>query len=101
MKVERIYTENGSHIDPPSEDGWDDLTKLQWQAAVVTADTDVVVSVKPTQQKTWRWGAFRANPSMYDVLIPGHHLGMFTFMETWAYLLGLQNGIDLKLRSTS
>lgn len=49
MSVTRVQTANGSHIEPPLDPAWDDLTKLQWLAEVTTLDTGLPVEVTEAQ----------------------------------------------------
>ena len=46
MKVRRIHTETGSHIEPPLDPNWSDLTKLQWVADVVEHDFGLRLEVR-------------------------------------------------------
>lgn len=67
MNVQRIETENGSHIEPPLDQEWTLFDQLRWQAGVVHADTGLDITVKPSD--------FRSNgvpvEGYADILLSG------------------------------
>lgn len=47
-EVVRVETEHGSHIEPPHDTSWDELTSLRWKAAVVMLSCpDLTIKVHP------------------------------------------------------
>lgn len=45
--VRRVFTQGGSHIEPPFDENWDNLTKLRWQAAVMCGFTNPCARTLP------------------------------------------------------
>lgn len=46
MKVRRIHTPGGSHIEPGLDPDWSPLTKLRWHAAVAMLDAPIKIIVR-------------------------------------------------------
>jgi hypothetical protein len=44
-EVVRVSDDNGSHIEPEYDQGWDAFSKLRWAAAVCRCDTGIDVKV--------------------------------------------------------
>lgn len=88
MNVSRIRTTSGSRIEPAFEEGWDELTKLTWKAAVVTHDIGIHVEVCRS-----RYTVEGAEVSgSYDVRIGSSIAGPHTFTSAWDYLSGVATG---------
>lgn len=96
MTVTRVHTATGSHIDPPLDQDWDDLMKLRWQAAVVTADTGLAVRVSPAhlQYRATRWSPWRIQSGVYDVHVGSSSCGAMRYAEAWSYLNGVAAGAN-------
>lgn len=82
MKVERVMTEGGDHIEPPLDPNWTELRKLEWLAAVVAVDTGFVVTVRQAPSHRWR----------YCLSGPGWGLSDMAFAQCWDYLSGISIG---------
>lgn len=54
MNVTRVETDSVSRVEPPFDNAWDDLTKLEWQAAVASLDTGLLVTVTVANTGSWR-----------------------------------------------
>jgi hypothetical protein len=95
MKVARIETENGSHIEPPLDQTWDNLTKLRWHAAVVMEDTGYLVDIEieESDYSTRTLGVWVRNRGYYDIRIAGTVSGPHSFDGAWDYLTGVSAGI--------
>lgn len=91
MKVERIKTATGSHIEPPLKKSWDRLKQLSWHAAVASLDTGLTITVEPT---TTSWSRD------YLVSIVGHsgHSQM-SYSEAWVFINGISSGASAMKRS--
>ena len=91
MSVERIHTERGSHIEPPLEQDWDNLTKLRWRLAVVLHDAglpDDAMRVEPAD--------YRINgvpQEAYGVIGAGGISGAIGYHSTWTFLNGVSYGL--------
>ncbi|MFC8278454.1 hypothetical protein ACFUJR_39305, partial [Streptomyces sp. NPDC057271] len=82
MNVTRVHTQRGSHIEPPLDPNWDNLTKLRWHAAVVAHETGLTVEVEPQPEA-----------SDYSVTIVGSSsAAAYTYREAWVYLSGIGVG---------
>lgn len=94
MLVERIHTEYGSHIEPPLNQAWDELTQLRWKAAVVACDSGVALNVHPA--KAWtvvagiRWPIRR----LYSFSSSSWSTSGMSFEHAWTYLNGVGTGAD-------
>lgn len=83
--VARVGDAHGSHIEPPLDEDWDDLTKLQWQAAVVSADTGLDIEVIE----------FPTNFCIHIRSTTGGTLASISsqgLRDTWTYLSGIASG---------
>ncbi|MFE9398631.1 hypothetical protein [Streptomyces flavidovirens] len=92
MNVTRVRTEGGSHIEPPLDPAWSELTRLAWHAAVVTHDTGLRIAIHP--------GRYKVNgesvPGFYNLVVGSSSSGPHTFRSAWDYL----NGVDTGARQT-
>lgn len=85
MNVRRITTTTGSRIEPPLDQDWPPLKRLEWKAAVVAHDTALPVYVLPCP---------RAGLGAYEIGVKGASGGApYGFREAWTYLSGLDTGI--------
>lgn len=91
MKVQRIQTAHGSHIEPAFNASWSPLEQLQWKAAVVEADTGIVIEV--AQGRMRRNGFKMADYYSYQAVSQSGTLG--GFIETWAWLNGVSAGYEI------
>lgn len=96
MKVERVSDETGSHIEPPLQDDWSDLERLQWHAAVVECDAGVRVTIKPAN--AWHNGLRRSG--VYNISYSHERMSgsssAYTFGQAWTFLNGIELGARLK-----
>lgn len=101
MTVTRVRTDHGSHIDPPFDHTWDDLTKLCWHAGVTAADTGLQVSVSPaySRYKPNRWSPWITEHGVYNVNIGYSTCGPMNYDRAWAYLNGVSAGAEAVRRS--
>jgi hypothetical protein len=95
IEIKRIRTPSGSHIEPPLDQTWSDLEKLEWQAAVTSADSGMRITVTPSTSKYWALNRWWPVKGEYDVQFPGGGTGPFSFHEAWAYLSGISLGAEL------
>ena len=63
---------SGSHIEPPLEDRWYFLQKLQWHAGALKADTGL-----KTRIVYWPY------EGMYDLVVGGHSYSPLPFSWVW------------------
>lgn len=88
MDVARVEHEGGSHIEPPLSESWDDLTKLEWHAGVVRADTGLPITVKA--------GAVTINDvpqdGWYSITIASSSHSAYTYDQAWIYMSGIITG---------
>lgn len=82
MRVKRIETEDGSYLDPPFDEQWPALQKLQWRAAVLDEDTGVDVEINEWPEGS---GSFRLTAVKLDVTIEG-------LSHAWDFLNGMSAG---------
>lgn len=91
MKVQRVQTEHGSHIEPWFDETWSLLEQLQWHAAVVEADTGLVVSISQ--------GGLRVNGvevvDYYSWSGGSAGGGLGGFNQAWAWLNGVSRGYEM------
>lgn len=80
MRVHRITTEHGSHIEPPLDPTWPAATKLRWHAAIVTLDTGLNIRITEYQ------------PGQYNLTVGRTGTGPFTYDDAWTYLNGIDTG---------
>jgi hypothetical protein len=94
MMVARVQDEQGSHIEPPLDESWDRMTKLTWQAAVISVDTGIEIAVGPGTTSVMRAGSWHLIPNTYSVTIRGTTAcGSLDFHETWWFLNGIEAGV--------
>ena len=92
MNVTRVHTENSSHIEPPLDGNWDDLTKLQWKAAVTAHDTGLAVTVHEGGSLEMRQGEWEQVPGQYGVTVAGSSSASYNFDDLWTFLTGVRVG---------
>lgn len=96
MKVERVETETGSRIEPPLDQRWDDLTKLQWKAAVVGLDCGVTPVIEKCDTHVGVTGIWIPVRGRYMVLLPGRTSTTGNFYDTWSFLNGFEAGVSCR-----
>jgi hypothetical protein len=97
--VRRVHVDNGSsHIEPPLNDLWDDLAKLQWHAAVVSHDTGLHIEVTSSDSRERVDGEWRRIPGMYCIQVGPGSAAPFAFRDAWTYLNGVSCGAGLRNR---
>ena len=85
MDVTRIEDATGSHIEPPLDETWDDLTKLTWHAAVITHDTGIPIHVG--------YYGGRYGIQVGDARSGGSHsLGGRSYDSAWTLIVGIHLG---------
>lgn len=85
MKVERIFTGHGSHIiEPPMDQSWTRLQKLEWHAAAASHDSGLEIVVRPTK---------KLMPQTFMVTIVGHsgHSDR-PYEDAWTLINGISSG---------
>ncbi|MFF3998538.1 hypothetical protein ACFYX8_35180 [Streptomyces cyaneofuscatus] len=88
MIVTRVHETGGSHIEPPLDQAWDDLTKLTWKAAVVTLDTGLDIAA--TEAEYFSNGV--RQQGFYNIAVGSSSTGPLDFRSTWDYLNGVSTG---------
>lgn len=88
MRVTRVHTEHGSHIEPPIDQSWPDLKRLQWQAGVASLGTGITITV--TMAKYWVGGVRQYGH--YNVSAPGSTSGPHTYAQASDWLLAMVDG---------
>lgn len=87
--VQRVDDATGSHIEPPLDENWSDLQKLQWHAAVTALDTGCEVTVKEVRRNlfsvSWRTATMSTSTSGSP------------FYVTWTYLSGMAAGATARV----
>lgn len=83
--VERVKTNNGSHIEPPFDKSWSQDEKLAWHAAVTAVDTGLSIRI------------FRYDYG-YNLVIVGTEgrnasIGNPGYDSAWTYLSGISVGV--------
>jgi ABC-type Fe3+ transport system substrate-binding protein len=96
MEVQRVHEGNGSHIEPPLEQSWDDLTKLRWHAGVVKADSGVAAHIMPGAMSEKAVlgvvGPYRTRWDIYAIRVGNASHSAYTFREAWDFLNGVETG---------
>ncbi len=104
MNVTRVNHGGGSHVEPPFDESWNDLTKLEWATAVSLADAGLppdAVKVVPTSagRIIRRWGKEHVQryAGRYDIAYgPGRGVTCsFGYHEARTYLQGVTLGARL------
>lgn len=81
----------GSHIEPPLDQSWSELEKLQWRAAVVALDSGVEVSV----HSAVFWIGDRKQEGTFDIRY-GRGVESVGYLDTaWSFLNGVELGARL------
>lgn len=100
MKVERITTGSGSRIEPPLDERWTGLQKLEWLCAVVGVDHGLDVSVYDSESATRVLGIWvRDWRTRYGYRVGGVSGGAYTFSEMWSVLSALGVGYSAGLKA--
>jgi ABC-type Fe3+ transport system substrate-binding protein len=86
--ITRVQDATGSHIEPPLDATWTDLTKLQWQAAVVAHDTGLTVQVRDRA----RLNGGRPIDGWYGISVGSNSGSAYDFHEAWTFLTGVAVG---------
>jgi len=96
MSVQRVSDARGSHIEPALDPEWDNLTKLQWHAAVIAVDTGYEIWVRPGDTSILRDGVWETIADQYNVTIKAGEAwsdcGAGNFGQTWSFLEGVRAG---------
>jgi hypothetical protein len=98
MIVQRIHTDHGSHIEPPFNPHWTNLQKLQWQAAVISADSGLPVTVDLSDTRRKTLFGWRRIPGRYAVHVDGTGISPLTFDSAWDYMNGVLAGAEAARR---
>lgn len=96
MKVQRIQTETGSHIDPPLQEWWGNEAQLEWKAAVASVDTGLPVSIRYGE---YRRGRFKVPGIKYCVVVGYSGTSPKTFSDAWTYINGVVAGAQQAKRA--
>jgi hypothetical protein len=87
--VARIETGDGSHIEPPLDQSWDEATKLAWHAAAVAADTGLRIHVHDEAASN---ADGREIPGWYALSIGHTGCSAMDYGTAWTYLNGVVTG---------
>lgn len=101
MNVTRVNTGRGSHIEPPLNPDWPDLTKLEWKAAVVEMDTGLRARVREGGHDELVGGAWKPIPNSYQLRIGTGSIGPLAFRSAWDVLTGAETGARVTHRRTA
>lgn len=87
MKVERIHTQHGSHIEPPLDDSWSEIDKLRWDAAVIEHDHGLRLKVEERERG-------------FVVIAPDTGFGSnyLTYQAAWVHMNDLGLGAEMYRR---
>jgi len=86
MDVRRVETEGGSRIEPPLNQSWSTLKKLQWKASVVSVDSGLDV---------WVDQSGLSSPDSFALGVTGFSsCTPHTYREAWSYLSGISTGAE-------
>lgn len=88
MIVTRIQSEHGSHIEPLCNDAWDDLTKLQWHAAVASHDAQMDIAVTPANY----WIGDVKQADVYNIRVGRTISCGNRFNAAWSFIAGVAAG---------
>lgn len=80
ITIRRIVTARGSHIEPPLDDAWTDLQKLQWHAAVILVDTGLEIGISEYGECGCRPG--HGAPT-YMLTVGPTHIRHDTYLDLW------------------
>lgn len=86
-RVRRVKDPTGSHVEPPLQDFWSSLEKLQWRSSLLRFETGLSVSVCEMESGGF---SIQCGPSS---------IGSFDFHEAWLFLTGISSGA-LEVRRT-
>lgn len=92
--VIRINTTHGSHIEPPLDPDWTDLTKLQWHAAVVTYDTGIPIRISDGAYKVQSGDQWVDVPGHYSINVGSGCRSALDYRDAWIYLSGVSAGYE-------
>jgi hypothetical protein len=87
-QVQRITTDDGSHIEPPLEQDWPEASKIAWAAAVCAADTGLTVEVFEHRGGEYSFRFGRHNPYPSEAMRVGtiNSGGPYSYNLAWIYL---------------
>lgn len=87
MKVERVHTEHGSHIEPPLDPTWSKLDKLIWKAACIEHDSGLRLEIEE-------------RPNGFTIMSPGTGFGSacYSYVTAWNRMNGLEAGAEMYQR---
>lgn len=88
MIVTRVHTDHGSHIEPPLNPEWSLLRKLEWAAAVGTADSGLEITVSHSRY----WVDRVLQRDVFNLGIDGAVSGPHTYQQAWAWIHGVTAG---------
>lgn len=92
MMVIRVQEEFGSRVEPPFREDWDDLTKLQWHAALTTYDSGLDVSVEIAGVRRRELGRWIDVTGMFNVRCGGTSVGPNTYHGAVDVMTGIGIG---------
>lgn len=89
MIVTRVADPLGSHIEPPLDPDWSELTKLEWKAAVTQIDTGLRINIH------------EVGPDRYAVAVGGSSSSSRSYYDPWDYLTAVTIGAEESQRATA
>jgi hypothetical protein len=88
QQVRRVEYPGGGHIEPAMDQAWSDLEKLRWKLAVSLLDSDA------NPLEWYIHGGRDGEYVEYDLTFPRGIIGPFDFRGMWAFLTGLELGLN-------
>ena len=97
MKVTRVHDGGSSYIEPPLEQSWSNLEKLEWQAAVVSEDTGIE-HINVTRSHYTIGSILQRGYYCVEVGF-GRSIAPLNFHQAWSYLNGVSTGVEVSTPS--
>lgn len=88
-----VIHDREGHVQPPLDQGWDDLTKLRWRAGLLLADTGIFATITTNcySEPDWR-GRQRFRKDLFGITIGNVGHVAFTLDEGWTFFNGVEEG---------
>ncbi|MET8648490.1 hypothetical protein [Nocardia aurea] len=91
--VRRVDEGHASYIDPELEQGWPDLWKLRWHAAVVSSEIGIWITVSENPKRPgWFGMGYRAGDTSTGTS------QSYTFDRLWDRIVGMATGFEIAQR---
>jgi hypothetical protein len=95
-QVQRVHTDEGSHIEPPLGNGRSERDKIAWHAAVVAADTGLTVEAfeHSGDEYSFRLGRHQPYNSLAMRIGTVNSGGPYPYDVAWIYLNAVSVGVE-------